>query len=712
MHEKKCFEYRHIIFSSLILLSVAAAFFFYPLSLSRTYSAFLDLVDSLSYYFQSFSGEELAAPSVSTLPEVDLSGILPFSVAEIERKLSALGAALFDGDNFKSYLVVSSELVSLVALLLLPVVVLLILVGQLFNMWLIRPTKREGDTKALSWYKRATKKSVQALLGWFYETSEFLSIFSFYPKILLAVWLFNLNLITIGGEALAFYFYFAASLDVGALLLFFVRLLIDALIMLSGAPWPFWMAVAWLLLCKIREGIGYDVLEHHERENRGFVNALPAATMIEGTMGSKKTTGAVDMGLSCAIVFRQKALELMMNNDLRFPAFPWASLRSDFRAAILNGEVYNLTTVERWVRRRHALFHQEPMKEKIWGYDYERYPMEYSDDLKVSGLWDVAENYCKEFYLYAMNSSLIVANFSVREDLVCNDCGSVPAWDMDIFHRDPRYQAIQSRYAHILDFDLLRFGKRMVEDAQEKGFLDCGIVLVTEIGKERGNQNTLKELKRLVEECNQRNDKFEDYLKMIRHPAVVDNFVFIKVITDDQRAASWAADGRELCTIVNIVSCSETKLALPLFIFAEMAYDFAKSKYDAFMFSYDAVRKDMCLPVYLYRQICAFFFARHERACNRFGYYEEVLETENGKQDGSKTEHKYYLAKKKIYSNRFATNCHKGLFTRRALRASYGLDGLPEYAGVLATDEELDQTHSHFISAVRKDFDGSDRRGA
>jgi hypothetical protein len=66
-----------------------------------------------------------------------------------------------------------------VALLLLPVVVLLILVGQLFNMWLIRPTKREGDTKALIWYKKVTKGPVQALLGWFYETSEFLSIFSF-----------------------------------------------------------------------------------------------------------------------------------------------------------------------------------------------------------------------------------------------------------------------------------------------------------------------------------------------------------------------------------------------------------------------------------------------------------------------------------------------------------------------------------------------------
>ena len=679
--------------------------FLYPLTWGRILATAVDLWDAFGYYFQSIAGAELPPSSVASLPDVDLSPVLPFSVAELERKLNALWDGVFNAQNFAIYNAWVGELATMVSLLLLPVVLLIYSLFLLAHMWLTRETERTGDTKALTAYKRITARPYDAVRGYISDTLDFCATYPVYHKALFWIWLLNLNMLTILGEAIAVYFYFAASFDVPALGTFLVRLLMDMLIMFASAPWPFWVALGWVVLCKIREGIGYTVLETHESHNRDFVNGLPCATMLEGTMGSKKTTGAVDMGISCAIVFRNKALELMLNNDLRFPAFPWAALREDFRRAVMEHEVYNLTTVERWCQLCHYKYHHAPAPDNIWGYDTDRYPTEYSNDLQIFDIWEVITNYCKEFFIYALNGSLIAANFSVREDFDAAE-GYFPLWNTDLFRRDPRLQEYQSAYAHILDFDLLRLGKRMAEDAQEHGFLDVGVVLITEIGKERGNQNALKEMKRLVDECNQKNDKFEDYLKMIRHPAVVDNFVFMKIITDDQRSASWAADGRELCTIINIVSCSETKVALPFFTFAHMAYDFFRPRYDAFMVEYSHARRDMCLPVYLYRQIHSFFFARHDRACNRFGYMEEILETENGKQDGEKKEHTYYLAKKKIYSNRFATNCHKGLFTRRALRATVGLADMPTYAATLATDEELDLTHSHFIRAVRKDFDG------
>ena len=58
--------------------------------------------------------------------------------------------------------------------------------------------------------------------------------------------------------------------------------------------------------------------------------------------------------------------------------------------------------------------------------------------------------------------------------------------------------------------------------------LSSAWVDITEIGKERKNMLELKELKKREEATNQKNDGFNDWLKMIRHSATVDNFPFVK----------------------------------------------------------------------------------------------------------------------------------------------------------------------------------------
>ena len=103
-----------------------------------------------------------------------------------------------------------------------------------------------------------------------------------------------------------------------------------------------------------------------------------------------------------------------------------------------------------------------------------------------------------------------------------------------------------------MDFDSLRLGRKVIEENINADSFEFGVVVITEVGKERGNSIELSEKKKKDGTTNQKNDLFNSWLKMVRHSATVDNFPFVRVITDEQRPESWGADARDLCEIVHI----------------------------------------------------------------------------------------------------------------------------------------------------------------
>ena len=82
---------------------------------------------------------------------------------------------------------------------------------------------------------------------------------------------------------------------------------------------------------------------------------------------------------------------------------------------------------------------------------------------------------------------------------------------------------------------------------------------------------------------------------------------------------------------------------------------------------------------------------------NRFGYCALRVQIESGTQNGERTENKYYLMNKKIYSKRFSTDCFSDFFTEKALRSAVGIDDLREYATEKATFDELTAQNSYFV---------------
>ncbi|MGN1052986.1 MAG: hypothetical protein ACI4SH_06305, partial [Candidatus Scatosoma sp.] len=137
-----------------------------------------------------------------------------------------------------------------------------------------------------------------------------------------------------------------------------------------------------------------------------------------------------------------------------------------------------------------------------------------------------------------------VSNYAIRTDNTMLASGNFPLWNTDFFEDGEK----QERHSHILDFDVLRLGKKVMENNPNAGSFEFGVVAITEIGKERGNTLELKEVRKGTEETNQKNDLFNGWLKMCRHSATVDNYPFIKVFTDEQRPESWGADARDRVT--------------------------------------------------------------------------------------------------------------------------------------------------------------------
>ena len=74
------------------------------------------------------------------------------------------------------------------------------------------------------------------------------------------------------------------------------------------------------------------------------------------------------------------------------------------------------------------------------------------------------------------------------------------------------------------------------------------------------------------------------------------------------------------------------------------------------------------------------------------------VQVESGTQDGELADKAYYLDNKRIYSDRFSTDCFSDFFTTKSLRSSVGIDDLDEYGTSKATLDELKLQNSYFVA--------------
>ena len=712
--------YRHIICAVITLAFLAVGLFRFFDCIGRLAEGGRDLGLSVAYYFcELFQIPHSITPTVNEYPNYNFidnpfgsftpSVSLPESWEGFKVKWAEYWQVFITGENvsgYFSFLANSLYILCIVILVAIPLVLVLVLV---LNKLLRQENNDYGkDTKPLKVFKHISKYTYRPAKAWLISFFGFVREHKTYWIIWLCLWGLYFNLFTVLLEFIAFYLYFAVSFDFASIYRQVYKLVCDLWVPFNFLPLWAWGILALILVNIWRRKIGYVRLRHNELKNCGFINARPIVSMSCGTMGKKKTTMITDMALSMEVMLKDKAFEKLLEEDLKFPYFPWINLENALRVAMEYHHVYNLATVKVFINKKYARYKKSPCPERLFGYDYERYGLTYNDKQKVIDIWQTIETYAQLYFIYVIQSSLIISNYSVRTDTMISDTGNFPLWDNDFFERDSRLIDSFSRHSHIIDFDSLRLGKKVIENNSYADSFEFGVVLITEVGKERKNTLELKDVKSTAKEGNQKNDGFNDWLKMIRHSATVANYPFVKVITDEQRPESWGADARDLCEIVHIKESGEPRLAMPFFFIAELLYSLIFGRFVNAYYKYRHMRGDNTLTMHILKTFAAKIHHYYTGVYNTFGYCTLTVQVESGTQDGELARHKYYLANKKIYSKRFSTDCFSDFFTEKALRSPVGIEDLREYATEKATVGELQMQNSYFVRDMIRDFKRSE----
>ncbi len=685
----------------LSLLFIFLGVFHFNTSYIRFAEALGDLWNSVKFYFfEIFGVTHITPPTVEKYSEVMKWDIfLPENFESFKQETASYFDLLFSKSNLAAYgdfVVGKLEVIAKASAMVLPCILLLVLAIK--KIYGASNTDHGKDTVPLRVFKWLSSKTYQPIKRWVQSFIALMKENTYIPILWAILWAFHLNLASIIVAFFAYYFYFSVSFRFVTMYVQVCKLFIDLQVVLKVFPWWWLVTFGWLMFNRFRQKIAQAHLRHLEARNCGFINELPIVSMTVGSMGKKKTTIITDMALSQEVMFRQKAFELIRKNDMKFPYFPWISFEMELRRCMEYGTVYNLATVKEWVKKKRLRYEKHENADlQLYGYDTERYGSDYDDGLRIWQLFDVLESYAQLYFIYIIESSLIVANYSIREDNRCIDAGNFPMWATDFF---PEITVEGGRHAHILDFDVLRLGKKVLENNPNAGSFEFGVVVISEVGKERGNVLDHKEIKKHTEETNQKNDLFNSWLKMCRHSATVDNFPFIKVFTDEQRPESWGADARDLCDIVHIVSSGKMRLAMPFYTIEEMLTEWAFDGFISMYYDFRHRRGDNTLLVHILKTVTSWLYKRNAKIYNRFGYSVSAIEKERGTMDGKPEKKKYYVMNKKIYARRFSTDCFSDYFNEMARNSKVGLNDYMEYATEKATVEELKLQNSYFINAL------------
>lgn len=717
----RALDYRHYIAAAITLGFLACALIF-PNALPRVAEAFRDLGTSCAYYVMALgNGENPVSATVNQMPSWEFAPsrfaplrIFPWTWEEFKLLWGKFTEALFSSENFRAYWWRVTDVLYYLSKGLLVVMPL----GLALWMWSRRYTSEQNndndrDSKPLALWRKFTFRIVYPIRDWLRGFVAFLCENARYGKLWILLWALYFNAIVIVVEFIAFYLYLISSFDFAAIYPQLVKLLIDLAPAVRFLPGVVWAAVGLWLFDHLCRDAAYNRLYAKEAKNTAFTEDRGVVTIVYGPMGVGKTSLLTSLSLTAEVKMRNDAFEILIERDMMFPAFPWCQLRSEIRKAAECGDIVDTASCRAWARGWEMLF-VENLTDKTFscrdyanfafGYDIEHYPMTYDGELGSVTLWDAIEDYTCAYYIFTIQTSLIISNYSIRTDQIVADLGNMPLWDSDFFKRDPRLMDAYSRYAHIIDFDMLRLGKRMLANNPNRNAFGFGVYVVSEIDKERKNALELRETKKNTDECNQVNDLFNACLKMSRHACVIANRVFLKIFCDLQRPEDWGAGGREVGEIVYIAEKGDMCPTLPFvstYWWTSAIYARLRARFDRFYTQYIHVRSDNTLFVHLTKSIMARLGKHYQDIEDLFGAQTLTLECESGRMDGEAKTAKFYRMPKKDYSRRYSTNCLSAIF-EGDVPNRVSINDFVTYAGVMATAEELALQNSHFQRDLEK----------
>ncbi len=729
--KKEKIDYRHYISVGLTLVFIAFGIFVFPNAICRLYESVRDLVTSFMFVLTND-----VTPTVTELPSLQITSskfsplrLLPFTFDEFSVKMGAYFSRVFSWTTLQNYFEFLGKILFFVFQAVVLIVMLYVPLYNVFSLYLRKQDSKKGDKKKKATKKARSERKKRAekercfvkeskyLKFWkrFYDNTfarvklfvmkykSFLKSNPYYLKIWKWTWLFNFNFIAIVIEFLAYYIYFLRTFDLLSLYRQVYKLLLDLTAVVRFVPLVAWIIVFFVFTEKYAWKCAYRELWHRERKNRGMFRERSVVSGYAASMGKGKTLSMTARGLSEEVNLRDLAFEVIVECDFAFPFMTWSRLEKELKTASAYHVVYDVHSIRRWMWKKYRRWLKSPCRRLIFGYDYERYGLLRDDKLKVESVWQVMEDYACAYFIYSVQCSLLITSYSVRSDELKIDLKHFPLWNHDFFKRDARYMDAYSRRSHIMDFDMLRWGKKMLKNNPNAHALGFGVYLFTEFDKEQGNALSNQEMKALDEKANPKNDLTNITLKLIRHAVTIRNRRFIVIIYDLQRAEDWGVNGRGVGEVLEIVGETAMRPVLPfwsLFWVFEMLYYLIFNPFVDLYYRYRHVRDDDTAVMHGLHGLISKIKNYYDGVCNTFGSKRLTLEVQDGRLNGEKMIRYQYISSKKDLSERYETACFENMFARFAEKNEIGIADLRCYADKLAREDELRAQHSYMQERI------------
>lgn len=724
MTKKKRITIYRVIIYLIYAVSIACSVFVFRSMAVRFTQTIADLYDSLKYYLQEtylsiFDIEMNVRLSVREIPE-GVKVVLPIEWEAFKALAREFGRLIISGANISRFFHKILNIISKIVLILyylLPILLPLIIV-RIFEKDKIDNNYGQ-TTKSLRAFIRFEDKIVRPVLGAIKDFWAFVKEKKRFIVIFLVIWAWNLNVVNIVIEALAYLLFFFGNLGDNLIYRQIAKLAIDLVPLIYYVPLWLWLAFALYIVDKIRRKIGYKRLDKSEEHNVEFLEDHPGNYVITGKPRLGKTQTNNDMLLSQDVIFREKAHEKMLEKHLYFPFFKWDLVEQTvkaFRESILSFNIFKIRNFVKELESNYKAGNAEFLDkiknlgyksdDLLFNYDIKRYPTEYDNGLKIVTIWEAIRLYMEEYFIYTCPTPLIVGNFSIRSDYDYTDFGNQPQLNADFFRRTTRESANATKMSHLLIWDSMRLGKKHNADEPYQDAFDVGCAGITEAGKEYGNQITNSGLKTDADSANIKNDLSTVDLKMHSHGATIDNYTYFRVIMDEQRASSIMADITEIGQEVNIVKKSEPTILMPLYSIGELIYHIAYSRYKDYYTDYMTRHAGQTLSFYLKTKIFSWIYNHHTRIANTFSRYTLTVKIrDNSVASDTTDDDKYYICTKKTYSNRYDTTSFASYYEEKWSHSTVGgINQIPQYSTVRPTIDELRRTGSYNVIKLDKVF--------
>lgn len=650
----------------------------------------------LLYLFNSSTtdGQVPPLPTIPTTPGDNNGGIilLPENSAVFIAKLRVWGLLYINGGTYSRFFVNLLIWLTKAMTITMIVVPIFIIVKKLVVLLYMKTNNRHGkDTLPLKTFKVFSRFTITPTAKYTKNFASYLKD-SKLPKILLIIiWVLNLNLLSILLPLIPFYFYFCFSFDFMALYDIFKYTIINTKYIAMLSPFVL-IPVLLLVVDKWRQKYGIKRLQSFEEYNQTKLDGSDMETCKTGVQGSGKTKNVTNDALSWSVKFTIEAENRKRICRDMFPNFPWLLFELNIEQDILNGKIFNLVKCkDKIIEIERAYTNGE---HDLFGYNIDLYGMNYYNGIATEKLFNVLANYAKLHLIYICQSSFIISNYAIREDKVPMTEGNTIRWNCDFFDFDKDFEK-DSYYSKILNFDLLRMGKKII-DNKESNSLEFGILCIAEADKEQKNAPTT--LKDSTDSAypNPKNDGITMTEKLGRHMgAEIMGFCFYKELKDSQRVMSVGADARELCTIEHMLRPSKEKNTLPFF-FIEKSIMWVANK--LFVYFDDEIRYhrgDNTLVHYFLKYLHKKAFDIFYRRKNRFGYKVGTREVEEGTLDSERRKIKMYECNAKLYSDRYKTDSHLDFFENRVRESENGILKFKSYSGTKMKESEQKQQNSY-----------------